>query len=257
MAPPRDAGTPSADPGRRLAVAPGVPPASPPDGPLPAPRTFPSAAARQPSACSEASSEPGPTGWRWEMDDRVQRVHEQIDRDRLRRHSNRVLHGHPSPTLWDEPDVPVDEILKWRRHPRSGPRKDLLVYVGIPFCLPTTPDRCGFCLFPSEVYKGPEQLVTYLRYLRARGRALPRLVRRRRGPGGLLRRRDGEPLRARAVRRAPGRRPRRVPPGPRRRGHHRGGGPALHHGEARADAGGGRDAGQPGRPAARPRRCSS
>ena len=41
------------------------------------------------------------------MDDRVQRVHEQIDRDRFRRHSNRVLHGHPSPTLWDEPDVPV------------------------------------------------------------------------------------------------------------------------------------------------------
>ena len=30
------------------------------------------------------------------MDDRVQRVHEQIDRDRLRRHSNRVLHGHLS-----------------------------------------------------------------------------------------------------------------------------------------------------------------
>jgi hypothetical protein len=33
------------------------------------------------------------------MNDRVRRVHEQIDRDRLRRHSNRVLHGHPSPTL--------------------------------------------------------------------------------------------------------------------------------------------------------------
>jgi oxygen-independent coproporphyrinogen III oxidase len=103
------------------------------------------------------------------MDNRVQRVHEQIDRDRLRRHSNRVLHGHPSPTLWDEPDVLVDEILKWRRHPRSDPRKDLLLYVGIPFCLPTTPDRCGFCLFPSEVYKGPEQLITYLRYLRREG----------------------------------------------------------------------------------------
>ena len=103
------------------------------------------------------------------MNDRVQRVHEQIDRERLRRHSNRVLHGHPSPTLWDEPSVPVDDILKWRRHPRSGPRKDLLVYVGIPFCLPTAPDRCGFCLFPSEVYQGPEQLVTYLRYLRTEG----------------------------------------------------------------------------------------
>jgi hypothetical protein len=41
------------------------------------------------------------------MNDRVLHVHEQIDRDGLGRHSNRVLHGHPSPTLWDEPDVPV------------------------------------------------------------------------------------------------------------------------------------------------------
>ena len=113
MAPPRDAGNPTADPGRRLAVARGVPPQpaeptarSPPNSPH-----LPVSRARQPSACSEASSEPGLTGWRWGMDDRVQRVHEQIDRDRLRRHSNRVLHGHPSPTLWDEPDVPVDEIL--------------------------------------------------------------------------------------------------------------------------------------------------
>jgi hypothetical protein len=35
------------------------------------------------------------------MNDRVLHVHEQIDRDGLGRHSNRVLHGHPSPTLWD------------------------------------------------------------------------------------------------------------------------------------------------------------
>jgi oxygen-independent coproporphyrinogen-3 oxidase len=64
---------------------------------------------------------------------------------------------------------PGGRDLKWRRHPSSGPRKDLLLYVGIPFCLPTAPDPCGFCLFPSEVYKGPEQLATYLRYLRAEG----------------------------------------------------------------------------------------
>ena len=41
--------------------------------------------------------------------------------------------------------------------------------MGTPFCIPTVPDRCGFCLFPSEVYEGPEQLVTYLRYLRKEG----------------------------------------------------------------------------------------
>ena len=31
------------------------------------------------------------------MDDRLQRVREQIDREVSRRHANRVLHGHPSP----------------------------------------------------------------------------------------------------------------------------------------------------------------
>jgi hypothetical protein len=45
------------------------------------------------------------------MDDRVLRVHEQIDRELPRRHSNRVLHGHPSPNLWLERDVPVADLL--------------------------------------------------------------------------------------------------------------------------------------------------
>jgi Radical SAM superfamily len=107
------------------------------------------------------------------MDDPVQRVHEQIDRELPRRHSNRVLHSHPSPNLWLERDVPVAELLDQRgAEPHAGGAicaKRLLVYVGSPYCLPTNPDRCGFCLFPSEVYKGPEQLVTYLRYLTREG----------------------------------------------------------------------------------------
>jgi oxygen-independent coproporphyrinogen III oxidase len=107
------------------------------------------------------------------MDDPVQRVHEQIDRELPRRHSNRVLHSHPSPNLWLERDVPVAELLDQRgAEPHAGGTiraKRLLVYVGSPYCLPTNPDRCGFCLFPSEVYKGPEQLVTYLRYLTREG----------------------------------------------------------------------------------------
>ena len=59
------------------------------------------------------------------MDHRVARVHELIDKEIPRRQGNRVLHGHPSPTLWLEPDVPVDAILAWRRRPPPGRRKGL------------------------------------------------------------------------------------------------------------------------------------
>ena len=45
----------------------------------------------------------------------------------------------------------------------------LNLYVGTPYCLPTEPDRCGFCLFPSEVYKNRHQLDVYLEYLRREG----------------------------------------------------------------------------------------
>src|SRR5881397_2028706 len=103
------------------------------------------------------------------MHDSVQRVHELIDRELPRRQSNRVLHAHPSPTLWLERDVPVSEILARRARSGARARKRLLLYVGTPYCLPTAPDRCGFCLFPSEVYRDPEQLATYIRYLATEG----------------------------------------------------------------------------------------
>src|SRR5262249_26255860 len=103
------------------------------------------------------------------MDDRVQRVHELIDRELPRRHANRVLHGHPSPMFWLERDVPVAEIVRTRNRPGFGAPRGLIAYVGTPFCLPTAPERCGFCLFPSEVYRSPDQLVTYLRHLAKEG----------------------------------------------------------------------------------------
>lgn len=99
------------------------------------------------------------------MNDQVLRVHERIDKELPRRHANRVLHGHPSPMFWLERDVPVADLVRKHNRPGAGAPRGLIAYVGTPFCLPTTPDRCGFCLFPSEVYRSPDQLVTYLRYL--------------------------------------------------------------------------------------------
>jgi hypothetical protein len=88
-----------------------------------------------------------------------------IETHRRRRHSNRVLHGHPSPIFWQRGTVPVKEIMASREQSLRDVPKSLNLYVATPYWLPTNPDRCGFCLFPSEVYRGRGQLDTYLRYL--------------------------------------------------------------------------------------------
>ena len=48
-------------------------------------------------------------------------------------------------------------------------QKKINLYVGTPYCLPTDPDRCGFCLFPSAIYQDKHQLDTYLGYLKREG----------------------------------------------------------------------------------------
>ncbi len=103
------------------------------------------------------------------MDDRLQRVREQIDREVSRRHANRVLHGHPSPLFWLDQDIPVESVMEHRRTTRLVFPTRLSLYVATPYCLPTKPDRCGFCLFPSEIYRNQEQLDVYLRYLGREG----------------------------------------------------------------------------------------
>ena len=103
------------------------------------------------------------------MDDRLQRVREQIDREVSRRHANRVLHGHPSPLFWLDQDIPVGTVMEHRHTTRLVFPTRLSLYVATPYCLPTKPDRCGFCLFPSEIYRNQEQLDVYLRYLGREG----------------------------------------------------------------------------------------
>ena len=92
-----------------------------------------------------------------------------IEAHRHRRQSNKVLHGHPSPMFWLDRDVPIPDVMANRRAAAETMRKKINLYVGTPYCLPTQPDRCGFCLFPSEVYQNRQQLDTYLDYLRREG----------------------------------------------------------------------------------------
>jgi len=41
--------------------------------------------------------------------------------------------------------------------------------VGLPYCIRTEPDRCGYCLFPVEIFAGATQLDIYLDYLQKEG----------------------------------------------------------------------------------------
>lgn len=100
---------------------------------------------------------------------RLEQARAYIDKQRHRRQSNKVLHGHPSPVFWLERQVPVREVMRQRSVADRTAPKRINLYVATPYCLPTDPDRCGFCLFPSEVYQGREQLDRYLDYLGREG----------------------------------------------------------------------------------------
>ena len=99
----------------------------------------------------------------------VPAVRSYIDTHRTRRQSNKVLHGHPSPVFWLDRDVAISDAMRHREHVTGTVRKRLNLYVGTPYCLPTDPDRCGFCLFPSEIYQDRSQLDVYLEYLKREG----------------------------------------------------------------------------------------
>ena len=92
-----------------------------------------------------------------------------IDSHRRRRQSNKVLHGHPSPVFWLDRNVSVPAVIQNHRQAARNVGKRINLYVGTPYCLPTDPGRCGFCLFPTEVYRDRRQLETYLGYLQREG----------------------------------------------------------------------------------------
>ena len=96
-------------------------------------------------------------------------VHAFVEKHRRRRQSNKVLHGHPSPVHWLAKDLSMPDVLRARKLANREIRKRVNLYVGTPYCLPTEPDRCGFCLFPSEIYTNHHQLDEYLGYLKREG----------------------------------------------------------------------------------------
>src|SRR5262245_38650564 len=97
--------------------------------------------------------------------DKVQAVHDYIDVKKHERQVNKILHGFPSPRLWHEKDIPISSAIENKQAGSGGKPNRLWLYVSTPYCLKTDPDKCGYCLFPVEVFGGMGQLDTYLNYL--------------------------------------------------------------------------------------------
>lgn len=74
--------------------------------------------------------------------------------------SNKVLHGHPSPAFWSESGEHPAVRASWQAQ-RDQPAR-INLYFSIPFCLPTDPPHCGFCLFPTEDFRGKDSASAYL-----------------------------------------------------------------------------------------------
>ncbi len=84
-----------------------------------------------------------------------------------KRQVNKIQHAFPSPRYWTEMEVPVQEVLADRRNLHSlGLGSPINLYLGVPFCIQTHPGKCGYCLFPVEVFTGNTDLEVYFGYLK-------------------------------------------------------------------------------------------
>ncbi|UGQ12165.1 radical SAM protein [Yinghuangia sp. ASG 101] len=93
-------------------------------------------------------------------------VKEYLDTHLEQRQVNKVQHGFPSPRYWNEPSVPMDELTEDRRRlQKDGRQAGVYLYVGVPYCIKTTPGKCGYCLFPVEEFQGNDALEDYYGYV--------------------------------------------------------------------------------------------
>ncbi len=84
-----------------------------------------------------------------------------------KRQVNKIQHAFPSPRFWAETDVPVHHTLEDRRKLHAmGIGSPVNLYMGVPYCIQTNPGKCGYCLFPVEVFTGNIDLEVYFDYLK-------------------------------------------------------------------------------------------
>ncbi|NWK77691.1 hypothetical protein [Aquitalea sp. LB_tupeE] len=78
-------------------------------------------------------------------------VNDFINKNANRPMANKVLHAHRSPMHWkvEYDHQRFDQALQNSAQQSTS----INFYIGIPFCLPTDPPHCGFCLFPTTAYQ--------------------------------------------------------------------------------------------------------
>lgn len=97
----------------------------------------------------------------------VEFAREYIENHLDKRQVNKIQHAFPSPRFWNETDVPVHEVLDSRRRLQEmGRGSPINLYIGAPFCIQTAPSKCGYCLFPVELFAGNPALELYFDYLK-------------------------------------------------------------------------------------------
>src|SRR5712692_2859482 len=90
-----------------------------------------------------------------------------IENNLDKRQVNKIQHAFPSPRYWSETNVPVPEVMADRRMLHAqGRGMPINLYVGVPYCIQTDPGKCGYCLFPVEVFSGNIDLEIYFGYLK-------------------------------------------------------------------------------------------
>jgi len=84
-----------------------------------------------------------------------------------RRQVNKIQHAFPSPRFWNETEIPVSQMLADRHKLQArGLGAPVNLYMGVPYCIQTEPGKCGYCLFPVEVFTGNVDLERYFEYLK-------------------------------------------------------------------------------------------
>jgi oxygen-independent coproporphyrinogen III oxidase len=97
------------------------------------------------------------------VDDALTFIEDHLDK----RQVNKIQHAFPSPRFWSETDVPFDEVFADRRALHAqGRGMPVNLYMGVPYCIQTDPGKCGYCLFPVEVFSGNIDLEVYFSYLK-------------------------------------------------------------------------------------------